>query len=546
MRGLIPLILLALSLPSWGETPGTLHFREAGRHLWAGEQVTRTLVIDLPSQGTEATLRWRSLVGSVVLQDSTVSLHPTPENQMLATMRIQAPSAERRVQMDLVAEYHPSTGKVVRIQTSFQVYPREKSCTAKALEGKRIGVFDPSGRMRTILIALGLQPDSLPLPGSVEGYEGDLVILGPGALAPANTGKALQKLLSDSTFRIPVLVLGQESGGASLGVCNSTILAHGHPVFQGLEETDLQGWREDGVIAASPLICPGRGSYCPLLGMTEKDPGSVADALLIERIPDQFSRVVFCQLALTEKWESEPVCSQLLLNLLSYLLEPSTLELLPGLSFYVSHNSVKGKELIRGLLNLGGEWEPLETQPIYKDPDAHIAVMFPMDGCLTSVLDENPQLMTELLGWVEKGGKIWVAGVNAETLPLLAPLTGTALTLTQAGGEVSFPKLDDPLLWGTRKEDWMAMVQQEGNCLAIDEHNPEGWKMLVEPGLLSIREIKKGKLVIMSTGPDQSSGPESQCLTRQLFNNLGTRLPTEEGSTCLPLVSQRVVNGTTP
>ncbi len=542
-QSMLVFFLALLYIPAGAFSEG-IRLIEGSLHLRAGGQSTCTLEID-SSQGSSGTpIRLRTQVGAVIVQDATVQAHPSGEGHQVASVTIQVPTAERRIQMDLAAEFKNAAGEVIRGQFAFRIYPPDEAPDWNVLkklrigvfgpaltlnEGKelRIGVFDPTNQVRPVLTQLGLQQDFLPIPSSLVGYEGGLVIIGPGALDSESARRSLRDLLA-SPFHVPILVLGQEPAQTSppptSGIRNARINSVGHPVFKGLDDLDLCGWREQGVIAQSPLMTPTFGNFRPLLVMEDAAVGD-ADTLILERLPSMGSRVIYCQLPLFERWETEPVCPELLFNLLSYLSKSPPVMLSYGAEVYADPAQAG---LLKDLFLLGKDWEPGETQPVYYAGDPRI-VLVPTYEWLEAFLEEQTVLLTRMVEWIEKGGEVLVVGLDQECLPLLEPLVGAATKAVKSvTSEITFSKPDEKLLWGTRKGDWEEVQRHQKTGLSIEEGENSGWRMVVEPGCLAVRKIKEGKLVILNGDMAASPTVELERLTRQIMTNMDIRLPYPE------------------
>jgi hypothetical protein len=541
--------MLVFFLAQWffpaGAIAEGIHLVEGSLHLRAGGQSTCTLEINA-SQSTSATeIRWRTQIGSVVVQDASVQAHPSGEGLQTAVVTIEVPTAERRIRMNMTAEYKNAAGEVVRGEFFFRIYPSIEDPDWNELkklrmgvfgpahglnEGKefRIGVFDPGNQVRPVLTQLGLQQDFLPTASSLEGYEGSLIFIGPGALVSESARRSLRDLLA-SPFHVPILVLNQEQAQGSPfpsgGIRKSRIISMGHPVFKGMDDLDLCGWRETGFIAHSPLITPTFGNFRPLLVM-EDVVTDEADTLLLERLPSMGPRAIFCQLPLFERWEVEPVCPELLFNLLTYLSKSPPVMLSYGAEVYANPTQTAQTLLLKDLFQFDKDWEPAETQPVYADPGYPMVVLFPAGEWLESTLELHPSLLTRLVEWIEQGGEALVVGLDQECMPLLEPLVGTAIkTGETTTSEITLPKPNEPLLWGTRMRDWGVVQRYQKASLFIGEGDKSGWRMLVEPGCLALREMKEGKLVVLNVEVTETPAVELERLTRQILTNIGTRLP---------------------
>ncbi|HUW61898.1 MAG TPA: glycoside hydrolase family 2 TIM barrel-domain containing protein [Candidatus Bathyarchaeia archaeon] len=148
----------------------------------------------------------------------------------------------------------------------------------------------------------------------------------PGAQTPviATPGKQFQTLSQKVAKGGRVLVLAQTPDTAGCLPVRLTSLSStmafaqqpSHPVLAGFMPEDFRWWRGDHLVTRCEPARPPRGGAQALI-VTGSDQG-IAHAPLLE-LPDGNGFWLVCQLLVAEKLDSEPVASQLLEQMLTYL-----------------------------------------------------------------------------------------------------------------------------------------------------------------------------------------------------------------------------------
>lgn len=296
----------------------------------------------------------------------------------------------------------------VEKRVNYSIFQQDVPADIKnILAGKKLGLFDSSGRVREILKDLKVPFIQLSSQLSLKSFGGDLVIIGPEEDSSELLNALLtlkdkvtqglsvicfQHRIDIDNFLIPLRNLSLQP----VGIRKLSIVSPGHPVFVGLNENDLSNWREDGVVSHFPIMKPVKGNFRIL---TE---GDLSTTLLLE-VPSGQGRFIFCQLAAIDKFHLEPVAQVLFTNLVRYAL---------------------------------AEQKPLQPVAIYGDPGTE--VMKILNSLNVATIDESsiiiicitqetrdfikeyqPQMSSHIKGIIQSGGSVLIFATFAEAIDLL-------------------------------------------------------------------------------------------------------------------------------
>ncbi|MCS7238305.1 MAG: carbohydrate binding domain-containing protein [Thermoguttaceae bacterium] len=248
-----------------------------------------------------------------------------------------------------------STGEVLTDELAFDVLARPPAVTFS----RRLAVYDPVGETAAMLRTLGLSFTLVPA-DATEWPEADVLVIGKKALSLENRLPSLERVrqgLDVVVFEQTTAVLERRLGFrvAEYGLRQVFALATDHPVLAGLQAEHLADWRGEATLlpprleyrlspryAGSPVVdwcglevprlwrcgCrgnvasvspekPARGDFLPIV-----DGGfSLQYApLLVYR--EGKGRVVFCQLDVTGRTESDPAAQYIVRGLFRWLGQP--------------------------------------------------------------------------------------------------------------------------------------------------------------------------------------------------------------------------------
>lgn len=294
----------------------------------------------------------------------------------------------------------------------------------KGLSGKKVALYDPSGKTAAILEKLGVTYTSVENLAGVYSPDTEVLIIGDGASGYTGLcqdffllgGRALV-LRQSSSPSLPLTVPELESGGPA----DVQYLLHSarHAVLQGLNQNDLSHWRGNRAVAADPYKRPTRGGNVRVLLAADND-GRYAPLL---EIPDGKGTCLLSQFSLVENFDEEPVAGQLLCNMLDYLggytpAEKSKTGLVAGDGDMKSYYN-----------GLGLYYQPLDAGAL---PDLNDYTVLVVDGGnadIASSLSSEPA-RTKLRSFVDGGGKVMVGGINGSTVGSYSQLLPQSVQLS--------------------------------------------------------------------------------------------------------------------
>lgn len=314
-----------------------------------GETVEKQLiVINNSRQTVTAECRWSLGLPDPILGSKPVTIETGQQARVPLTFELPANLAPGSYQLSATIRF--STGERQEDSFAVRVLPRPEAVSAQG----RVALFDPKGETGRLLDALGIRYQSVPATADLANY--DTLILGKGALtvdtaAPdlsrvrdglkvvvfEQTAEALEKRLG---FRVQEYGLRQVFGRIP-----------DHPLLAGLDTESLRDWRGEatnttprlkyensprlsyaptvewcglevshvwrcgnrGNVASVLIEKPARGSLLPIV-----DGGySLQYSPLLEFREGQ-GMVLFCQMDVTGRTESDPAADRLVRNLLQY------------------------------------------------------------------------------------------------------------------------------------------------------------------------------------------------------------------------------------
>ena len=226
-----------------------------------------------------------------------------------------------------------------------------------------------------------------------------------------------------------------------------------HPALRGVAADDLKFWRGDHVVASDEPARPSTGGAVPIV--VSGSAAGVDHAPLLERRVGR-GRLVHSQLALVEKFDTEPMAAQILLNLVQYLTQAGGSQAGPdvpsGPDDLKSHPTtnlrktalVGGTEAYRHYLrSLGLQFDDLTGKLDQVDWAAYRLVL-----CRGDV----PSL-DRLRPWVEGGGRLWLHRPPAAAVEGVCRDLKLDLVAQPYAGPVTRAEGDHPLLAALTRED---------------------------------------------------------------------------------------------
>jgi hypothetical protein len=298
--------------------PVYVFIKEYPANFFSGQNIEQTIVVCNGSyHPQDISIMWET---ETLTGETQIHLEPTETTEF--TIEFTAPHAEKKEQFEIAihTQYAQDSNTFTKV---YQVFPEESFSTSK-----KIALYDPVGKTKNILdqndiaytIVDTLTPDST--------Y--DLLIVGYHALKESDIPS-----VNPSGYTGNILVFEQETL-ASFGLsCTDHVssISFVRSPFVSVDDTNLQFWQTDNLVSKYDIAKP-YGNYLTILD-SGGESGLEYTSLL------QHCRkngvVVFCQLLVTEKYNTEPMAMVLFREIMEYSLEvkwsPQQLEVMGDTTF---------------------------------------------------------------------------------------------------------------------------------------------------------------------------------------------------------------------
>lgn len=461
-----------------------IELAEADRHVRAGTaatSLTRTIVLtNATTAALQSEIVWKTLVGPAVVQTGKFDIAAAPGATVRRAVSLRIPPVRRAVSMAWLIQ--AGAGPIQNIQ--FKIYPASSGVSWDFLKGKTIGVHEAGTIFRDFLTSRGATVVAINSPDDA-GYHDDCNLLliqsDPGDSATwdqylAKWGKRPES----ARVRAPLLMFVRNVGTTKT-LAAGRIVAQGHPLFQGLTDQDFAAWRNQGVISSATL------PFDQLAAKRLIAPSDVGttDSLLAETADLRGWPGYVSTLLIGEKLNREPACELILNQWIRVAIEAQP---------YAIHKKIPA----------AGLGHVIEDDPDLDDREQLKKNMrLVEEGAEVLVVDLSPQYEAD-------GLRRWALG---DAMPVAATM-GTTVTLTDP---------NDPLLWGTDAANWQAAAGHRSKYQLPHVDSPD-FKMLVEPGIMAVRKIGKGRIAIIQIDSD-FSGILNSFVMNQVFLNLHMRAP---------------------
>ena len=284
-------------------------------------------------------------------------------------------------------------------------------------DSRRLAVYDPDGELATILsnAAVGHSKvtDLAAIPESAE-----CLLIGPNALA--GEAEAMGAVVGGAPDAVAGLQQFVEEGGRAIvlpqeempsalpadlmpdGSTLAFVRRPGHPLVSGLHEDDFKLWAGDHIVSRRDLRRPERVGALSIVDAGGES--GLERALLMEVLVGDGS-YVFCQLAVVEKYASEPIARELLHRFVEHGLADRPAPPAPALV------AEEGTAIAEALRTVGAVFRVAEGAHL--DPDGCAAVIVDGDDSRAAAA------ASELRRFTEGGGTVWLHGPSADLLDKL-------------------------------------------------------------------------------------------------------------------------------
>jgi hypothetical protein len=340
LRNNMPLLAYIAGKPS--------RFTSKDHNFLPGETIEKQLiVINNSREAVTCEWEWSANLPQPQSGRGRVSV-PTGE-QARISISFAVPSVGGTYELTATARF--STGEVQTDSFAIHALPRPAALRASA----RIALFDPKGETGKLLTDMGVRFQSVAATAGLSGY--DLLVIGKRALTTDQPGPDLSRVREG----LKVIVFEQTSEAlerrlgfrvTEYGLRQLFPRVPGHPLLVGVEEDHLRDWRgeatllpprlkyemNDEVFNGAPTVrwcdipvtrvwrCgnhgnvasvliekPARGDFMPIL-----DGGYALQYSPLMEYREGKGMVLFCQVDVTGRSESDPTAEALTRNLVQY------------------------------------------------------------------------------------------------------------------------------------------------------------------------------------------------------------------------------------
>ena len=486
---------------------------------FSGETIRKQIVLlnDL-TRDIDCTLAWR-LVGAkgAVHASGQITAVAQAGTPTMLPIEFVAPGVGTRTDLDLVVE--PKGGPFKTEKLALTVFPPARSATTSG----KIVVFDPQGHTQRVLGRAGVAAE--PLTAATDLSSVSLVVVGREAYGEAFVALAKRLKLEQAVAKGLNLLLFEQAPPGVLGLkleeqsARRVFMAQpDHPVLAGLAASDfvdLRGrsdliepypdappeteqkwperyfkWGNRGVVAT--FVCT-KSHYAPFTPILECGFDLVDSPLMEARVGR--GRICLCQVDVTSRYGTDPVSTQLVNNLLCEL---SRRDGPPARSCACIGGSAT--EFLRRFGMVPRPFEASAPQLVFigKEP-----LSLAQERAVRSAAQN---------------------GATVVFLPGASSCAAFGLTLRDA-----------PFFIGRMKPDAFLRGLNDGDLymkkvVTVPMVRAEnGWRVLVEPGLLAGKALGKGGLLACTIDPDRLGNCRGRVKALRFWNvllaNLGAERP---------------------
>jgi hypothetical protein len=407
---------------------GPERFTEKGHNFQPGEKVEKQLVV-LNDSRREIACKWTCALGAAGVE-RTGSVTVKAGERELIPISIALPREMRPSEQKLIASF--DFGPAGRQDDSFTV--DVLPVTEKTRLSRAVALYDAKGTTKDLLEESGIKYQLVQADSDLKEY--GLLIVGRQALSPEGAVPILRGVAGG----LKVLILEQDDEvltrrfGFRINIHGERLAfarAPKHPALDGLSDANLHDWRgaatlvppyltvddvemgdpkwkwcgfpntrvwrcgNHGNLTSILIEKPDRGDFLPILDCSF----DLQYSPLLEYIEGN-GRIIFCQLDVTGRTETEPAAQRLLLNLCKYLDGAAP----PRPRKVVYAGGDEGAKLLK---DMEVRFEPLAAQAL--------------DETALLVLGPRPPAIPALANSVEKGVNVLCLGLSDADFTALLP-----------------------------------------------------------------------------------------------------------------------------
>lgn len=409
-------------------------FTEKGHNVYPGETVEKQIIVINNSRETiHCVAQWSLNLPEA--RAGSQSLTVTTGQQARWPLRFALPNTLKPGPYELEASFQFSNGKVQQDRLRLDVVARPEAHPAQA----DIALFDPAGQTTRLLDQRGVTYRTIRAEEDVSDY--DLLIIGKSALTldgPAPNISAVRRGLKVIVFEQGPEVLEQRLGFRvqAYGLRRVFARVPDHPILAGIQNEHLHDWRGEATLLPPRLSYTLRPRYGPTVNWCNMpvtrlwrcgNRGNVASVLLEKPACGDFlpildgayslqyspllvyregrGMLVFCQVDVTGRTESDPAAETLFHNLLAYV---SNWTPDPGRqAVYVGESAGRQHLEDAGLSVAAYNTGDLSPQ--------HVLIIGPGDKPL---LTDRSAIISN---WLERDGRILALGLDQEDIKAWLP-----------------------------------------------------------------------------------------------------------------------------
>ncbi|NQT87803.1 hypothetical protein HQ560_13625 [bacterium] len=406
---------------------------------YGGESVVRRVEVfhDVMDAG-KVDFRWTLALGKSVVDSGKQSFELAPAEQRKLKVTLRMPKVDVRTEAEWRLTLERGGERVFEDTHRYSVFPR------RILPALDVALYDPAGTTGKVLKARPVQ--------SLDALDDRMKVLVIGARAFKKKERAAPVIGRIAPERAAlhrfverggrVLVLEQDvypDGlfDLSLSREGSTMtfpLQADHPVLRGVKAEDLKFWRGDHGVSLGEPSRPTTGGWTPIV-VSGSSAGIDRAPLLMQTVGRGY--ILFSQLRLIEKLETEPAANAILSNLLRYLRDYKA----PAGRTAVLSGSAAYRDRLRDLgLRFGDSM-----------PDNGLII------CRGAVPD-----VAKLRAFVERGGRLLLHRPTQESFEAVRRAFDLELTLRPYGGPVRRAENDAPFVRSLAREDLYWLGEHKG------------------------------------------------------------------------------------
>jgi hypothetical protein len=324
------------------------HFTSKDHNFRSGEMVEKQLIVINDSrEPVECACEWSLALPKPIAGSKKVSVRAGEQERI--ALRFELPATLSAGSYELAATVRFGDGETQQDSFSIHVLPRPADLPADV----KIAILDPKGETGKLLTALKVRFQKVEAGADLSGY--DVLIVGKEALTPDGPGPDVGRVrdgLKVIVFEQTAQVLEQRFGFrvTEYGLREVFPRVPDHPLLAGLEPDHLRDWRGEATLLPPRLKYTMRPRYGPTVqwcGIDVTRPwrcgcrGNVASVLIEKPARGDFlpvldggyalqysplleyregkGMVLFCQVDVTGRTESDPAADALTRNVLRYV-----------------------------------------------------------------------------------------------------------------------------------------------------------------------------------------------------------------------------------